>query len=99
MWLKFVHLHFLKGSQDVADSDELVSSTTLPTSDTQEDQSNPHQKEKEDQSKDDDGKMMAEEGHIRTNMTEGVVEESQLVGREREREREKTHCQSNFGTF
>ncbi|RLM99014.1 hypothetical protein C2845_PM06G34040 [Panicum miliaceum] len=46
---EFTHFYIesSQGSQDVADSDELVSSTTLPTSDIQEDQSNPHQKEKE----------------------------------------------------
>ncbi|CAL4897751.1 unnamed protein product [Urochloa decumbens] len=66
-----------RGSQDVTYWAEQVSSTTLPTSDyIQEDQS----------SNDDDGNMKAEEGHTRINMTAGVVEESHLVGREREKE-------------
>ena len=46
-----------------------MSSSTLPTSEIQE-----------DQHKDTDGKMMVE------NMTAGVLEESQLAGREREKE-------------
>lgn len=67
---------FLQGFKDVTYSAELVSSTTLPTiDDIQEDQSN-----------DDDGKMKGEESLTRTNMTAGVVEESQLVGRDREKE-------------
>ncbi|CAL4897750.1 unnamed protein product [Urochloa decumbens] len=64
-----------KGSQDVPYSAELPR-TMLPTSDDIQ----------EDQSNDDDGKMKAEESHTRTNMTAGVVKESQVVGREREKE-------------
>lgn len=67
---------FLQGFKDVTYSAELVSSTTLPTTDDIQ----------EDQSNDDDGKMKGDESLTRTNMTAGVVEESQLVGRDREKE-------------
>ncbi|CAN6352386.1 unnamed protein product [Urochloa humidicola] len=71
-----IYAFYKEGSQDVTYSAEVLSSSTLPTYDgIQEDQSN-----------DDDGNMMAEEGHTRTSMTARVVEESQLVGREREKE-------------
>jgi hypothetical protein len=66
----------LQGSQDVTYSAELVSCTTLPTSDDIQ----------EEQYNDDGGKMKAEEGRTHTNMTSGVVEEPQLVERETEKE-------------
>ncbi|CAL4897754.1 unnamed protein product [Urochloa decumbens] len=71
-----IYAFYKEGSQDVTYSADLVSSSTLPTYDgIQEHQSN-----------DDDANMMAEEGHTRTSMTARVVEESPLIGREREKE-------------
>ncbi|WVZ54869.1 hypothetical protein U9M48_005613 [Paspalum notatum var. saurae] len=61
-----------ESSQDVSYSIELVSNSKLPISDIQEDQSNAADEEIE--------------GHTRRGMNAGAVEESQLVGRETEKE-------------